>query len=864
MAKVYIIDGNSLLFRAYYATAYRQKEALMRTKDGTPTNALFAFGNMINKILGSLKDGEHLFVAFDTGEVTFRKEQFEDYKAHRKPVDEQLIIQMPLARQLLTSLGIFVYEEDGYEADDLCGTFAKMAAKEKHQVIIYTSDQDFLQLIDHNVSVHLLRTGLSNIKVMNYETMLQEHEITPKQVPDFKGLTGDPSDNLPGIPGVGKKTATTLLNRYSSIEEIIANAHTMKTKVGENLLNFAKDGLLTKELATIKTDIALPFTLEDTLYEGYDFKVINDFAQKYELKSLLNRLPQKFKKLEEIKEDFSYLEVSSFKNIKLNKEIGLSIDVEDGNYFESEIYGLAITSGNKTYYINYENLINDHLLKEILASQKYHKYTYDSKALKVLLSRLNFDLEGVVFDLLLSAYLLDTSLKNEAGAIFNYFGKDILSKEDDVISLFDKAHPLKTSKIAYFALHLKNHVTKLLIKEGVLELYETIELPLANVLANMEIEGFPLNVSVLKEIGEQYLKQIEIVSKEIFKLANEQINLNSPKQVGELLFTKLGLPDLKKGSTSFEVLNKLSEDHEIARLILEHRKYAKLHSTYIEGISAHLHKDQKLHTLFNQALTTTGRLSSSEPNLQNISIRDEEGRLIRQAFYYKEDDYYIGSFDYSQIELRVLAFLSNSQTLLKAFEEGQDIHDLTARMLFKEDDLDARRKAKAVNFGIVYGISDWGLSEQLNVSVKEAKDIINNFFKTYPEIDAYLKANIEHAFQNGYVTTHYHRRRYLREIYETNFHRREFAKRAAMNAPLQGTAADIIKLAMINVTKMLKEKGYQTKLVLQIHDELLFKIPKNEKENVKQDIIKVMETIDNINVKLKVEGSIAKTWYDVT
>lgn len=863
MAKVYIIDGNSLLFRAYYATAYRQNEALMRTKDGTPTNALFAFGNMINKILNSLKEGEYIFVAFDTGKATFRKEEFEDYKAQRKPVDEQLIVQMPLARKLLTSLGIYVYEEDGYEADDLCGTLAKIASKEKHQVIIYTSDRDFLQLIDKNIAVHLLKTGLSNIEIVNHLNIVEDYGVRPEQVPDYKGLTGDSSDNLPGIPGVGPKTAINLLSQYETLEEIIQAAPKMTSKVGENLLSYAEVGLLTKKLATIDTGVNLPFRLDETLYRGYDFKVVNDFAQKYELKSLLNRLPQKFRQSILEPNEIKYIEVTSFKNITLKKEIGLALDIEEGNYFKSEIFGLALCDDKQIYYIKNEYMLHDESLKKILEDETYLKYVYDAKAIKIILSRLNINLKGVVFDLLLSAYLLDASLKNEAGAIFNYFGKDIYAEDDHLISLFEKACPLKSSKIAYFALSLKENVKSLLKKEGVDDLYQMIELPLADVLADMEIEGFPLQVEVLKAIGENYSKQINLLSEQIFALAGEIINLNSPKQVGELLYDKLLLPRPKKDSTSFEVLSKLSKDHEIVKLILEYRKYAKLQSTYIEGISAHLHEDGKLHTIFNQALTTTGRLSSSEPNLQNISVRDEEGRLIRQAFYYEDENFYIGSFDYSQIELRVLAVLSNSISLIKAFNDDEDIHDLTARALFDKDDLDARRKAKAVNFGIVYGISDWGLSEQLNISINEAKKIIETFFLTYPEVDLFLKGMVEEAFKNGYVSTYFNRRRYIREIYETNFHKREAAKRAAMNAPIQGTAADLIKLAMINVTRMLKEKGYKTKLVLQIHDELIFKIPLDEKEVITKDIIEIMENISAFKAKLKVGGNIAKSWYDV-
>lgn len=862
MNKAYVIDGNSLLFRAYFATAYGGGE-IMRTKDGTPTNALFAFSNMLNKILQSLKEGDALFVGFDTGKATFRHKEDENYKANRKPAPEELKIQMPIVRELLKSLNIFVYEKEGYEADDICGTVSKMLGKDNYEVIVYTSDRDFLQLIDKNISIHIIKTGMSNIVVMNEKTMPELYGFSPLQIIDFKGLRGDSSDNLPGIPGVGDKTAVKLIQEYGSFEKIIEAAKTMKSKVGESIVANEQLGRHCYDMATILTDVEVSFTSKDLVYEGYSFEKIAAFCNKYELKQFLNRLPQNLK-IDEENDNVTYETIESFEGIEIADKIGLALDIEPGNYNDALVHGLAIVSNKKIYYICEENLKKDVVLLGILKNRDIKKCCYDYKAIKVALSHLDIEIEGLYFDILLAAYLLDSTLVNNVESIMHYFGADVSSSKDDAMSLFDNSDPERCAKIAFYSFKFSNKAMSDLDSLECLKLYEEVEIPLASVLADMEIEGFPLDVEVLEKMGENFKVQLDNISKRIYEYAGEPFNIDSPKQVGEILYDKLGLPGNKKNSTSVDALKSIINAHPIVSEILLYRKYSKLLSTYVTGLSSHIYGDGKIHAIFNQALTQTGRLSSSEPNLQNISIRDEEGKLIRKAFYYKDEDYSILSLDYSQIELRILASLSNCKKLQDVFLTGEDIHAVTAKNIFKVDNPtdNERRRAKAVNFGIIYGISDWGLSEQINSSVKEAKTIINSFYETYPEVAQYFQKITSEVTKNGYVTTLLGRRRYLREVHDSNYQVREFARRAAMNAPIQGTAADLIKIAMIKVANALKEKGLESKLILQIHDELLFKVPSKEKDIILPLVKDIMEHAIDLPVKLEVDGGYGRTWYD--
>ena len=862
MAKAYIIDGNSLLFRAYYATAYGGNE-IMRTKDGTPTNAIFSFSNMLNKVLQSLKEGDALFVGFDTGKATFRHKEDETYKANRKPAPEDLKIQMPIVREMLHALDIFTFEKEGFEADDICGTVSKMLGKDGYDVIVYTSDRDFLQLIDKKISIHIIKTGMSNIVVMNEKTMPELYGFQPLQIIDYKGLRGDSSDNLPGIPGVGDKTAVKLIQDYGSFEAIVEAAKGMKSKVGESIVQNAELGRHCYEMAKILTNVELPFTTKDLVYEGYSYEKVMAFCNKYELKQFLNRVPQNLRKDSEL-DNVEFEEVTKLPKFDDVKEIALALDIEPGNYNDANVYGMSILVDKKLYYIREENLKDNGELLEILKNPSVKKYCYDYKAIKVALHHKDIEIDGLYFDTLLAAYLLDSTLVNNVDSIMHYFGVNVSSKKDESLSLFDNSDPEKTCKIAYYSKKVANKALSDLDVLECLKLYQEVEIPLASVLADMEIEGFPLDIEVLEKMGENFKVQIENIKQRIYSMAGEEFNIDSPKQVGEILYNKLGLDNSKKNSTSVDALKLLVDKHPIVSEILLYRKYAKLLSTYVTGLSSHIYGDGKIHAIFNQALTQTGRLSSSEPNLQNISVRDEEGKLIRKAFYYKDDNLSILSLDYSQIELRILASLSNCKKLQEVFESGQDIHAATAASVFHVENptADQRRRAKAVNFGIIYGISDWGLSEQIGVSVKEAKQIISSFYDAYPEICKYFQNITTEVVKNGYVTTLLGRRRYLREVHDANYQVREFARRAAMNAPIQGTAADLIKIAMIKVDKALKEKNLKTKLILQIHDELLFKVPSEEKDIVFNLVKDIMEHALDLPTKLEVDGGFGHTWYD--
>ena len=573
----------------------------------------------------------------------------------------------------------------------------------------------------------------------------------------------------------------------------------------------------------------------------------------------MNKIPQKWKKTSINEIEINPTTVSSFKDIKLDNKIGIALDLE-GNYSVEPVLGIAIASKEDTHFISIEDAVNDDALKEALSNPNIDKYCFDYKAIKVALARYGITIEGLKFDVLIAAYLLDSSLKNNVFQAMNAFGVDLQKEE---VSLFNTVNDKFTAKVAYFSLHLYEKAYIELEKINAVNLLTDLELPLTSTLAEMEIEGFPIDVKILDGFGQEYKEKLNQLTKQIHELAGETFNIASPKQVGEILYNKLGLKGNKNASTSFDNLKELVDEHPIIAPLIEYRKYAKLLSTYVEGIKPHIHEDGKIHAHFNQTQTTTGRLSSSEPNLQNISIRDEEGKLIRKAFYYPNHEYEILSLDYSQIELRILAFLSNCKPLKDVFESHTDIHTATAKAVFhvEQPTYAQRRQAKAVNFGIIYGISDFGLADQIGVSTREARSIINEFYSNYPEVANFFNNIVNEARDNGYVSTLTGRRRYLREIYDSSYQVREFAKRAAMNAPIQGTAADLIKISMIKVNKALKEGGYKTKMVLQIHDELIFKVPAEEKDKVYDLIKNIMEHAIDINVPLEVDGGFGEDWY---
>ena len=863
MNRIVIIDGNSLLFRAYYATAYPGVE-IMRNQDGIPTNAIFAFSNMLNKILGDLKEGENLFVAFDAGKHNFRHDKLETYKANRKPAPEDLVKQFPIVREFLNALDIYQFEEVGFEGDDIAGTVAKLAEKEGYVVDLYTSDRDFLQLVTDKIRVNIIRKGMSDVVAMTPELVKETYGFEPKQIIDFKGLRGDSSDNLPGIPGVGDKTAVKLIEEYGSFDNIIEHVDEIKGKVGEAIKENQEIGRISRDLAIIQTDIDLPFHIQDTEYHGYEFQTINNFCQKYGLKQFINKVQPRWKRKDLNVTELDVKKVSSLKDIAIDNDLGVALDFAEDDYTLGDIYGIAFSSKDKNYYMSLDDLKEDKAAKDILNNPNIRKYCYDYKGIKVALAKHGISIQGVYFDLLIASYLVDSSVKNNPEIVMNLYGIDYSSGEEED-SLFSQEKPQNTAKMAYFSYKLKEKVYAELGKIEAIKLYETLEVPLIDTLADMEIEGFPLDADKLDEFGDVYKEKLDVLSKEIYDMAGEEFNIASPKQIGEILFNKLGLKGNRKGSTSVDHLKDIADEHPIVNKILEYRKYFKLVSTYVEGLKAHIYSDEKIHAKFNQALTTTGRLSSSDPNLQNISVRDEEGKLIRKAFYYKEDDVEILSLDYSQIELRVLSSLSDCKALQEIFKSGEDIHAATAKKVFnlqEEPTALQRRKAKTVNFGIVYGISDWGLADELEIPVKEAKDIITNFYNSFPEISTFFRQIVDDATKNGYVVTALGRRRYLREIHDSNYQVREFAKRAAMNAPIQGTAADLIKLAMISVAKALKEGGFKSKMVLQIHDELIFKVYKEEKDAIYKLVKSVMENAMQLAVPLEVDGGFGKSWYD--
>lgn len=861
--KLYILDGNSLLFRAYYATAFRGD--IMRTKNGFPTNAIFGFSNMINKLVSSLKKDDRIMVAFDTGKKTFRHQQLDTYKAQRKPIDEDLKLQLPLARDYLKAMGIFYYELDGYEGDDIAGSVAKQfGSKNNIETHIYTSDKDYLQLIDDNISIEMIKKGLSDIETLNEETLKEKMGLTPSQIKDFKGLMGDPSDNLPGIPGIGEKTAIKLIQQYGSLEDIVKAMENQTSKQAQKILENKHSGFLCKEMATIITDIQLPFDLSDLKYEGYDFNELSSFFTKYEFFSALKKLkPTDKRKIseEENNEDlFSIITVSKFKDIPSCSTI--IMDQEKGNYNFAPINAFCFPCADKIYVLPFVNAKKDKEFKAFIEDETILKDTYDFKALKVALSKYGFDVKGIGFDLTLATNLLKSSVETSPVSVYAFYDVNILKQNN--ISLLQNDDMF--ANMAYYLAKLKPSIIERLKEDDSYELFTNVELPLNNVLAKMEINGFPLNKKVLSDLNEEYVKKLDEITKMIYQVVGHEFNIASPKQLATVLFDELGLPKNRKESTSIEILNELKDRHEVVPLIIEYRKYSKIISTYSQGLLNFINEDGKIHTIYNQALTSTGRLSSSEPNLQNISVKSEEGKAVRKAFFYDDDNYELLSLDYSQIELRLLASMSKCQKLIDTFNNDGDIHTQTAMDVFglskEEITPSLRRRAKAVNFGIIYGISDWGLSEQISSSPAEAKKIITKFYEQYPEIKAYFVSIINFASENGYIKTLYNRRRYISELKSSNYMTREFGKRAAMNAPIQGSAADLIKIAMIQVDKMLTSSSYKTQMVLQIHDELIFKVPLDEKEEILPKIKNIMENCASLGVKLKVDGDFGKTWFD--
>ena len=856
MKKLLLLDGNSMLFRAYYATLYTHR---MTTSNGIPTNAVYGFVMMLNKAIDIIEPDE-ILVAWDAGKPTFRHKQFQAYKGTRKPLDEELIVQFPIVREYLDAAGIKRYEQEGYEADDIIGSMAKCC--KDVQTTILTSDRDLLQLIDSSTHVLLMKKGLSEMDLMDEQNLLDTYGITPSQVIEMKGLMGDTADNIPGVAGVGEKTALRLLNQYSTVENVYAHIDEVKGKLKEKLEKDKDNAFMSLELATIYTKMELPFELEDCEFSGIQ-EDVNGFYEKYEMRSLINRTKQAKD------EKWPLKEMNHFDSIDEDDVMIMPVCSQE-SYLDQKLYGFMLPINKTIYYISVENALEDANFKKILETKKIS--TWDTKEMMHLLYRYGFKWNVFSDDLHIAGFLLN-STATDSDAVIEALHITLPESFHDVSKKTkeEPAYSVTREKAIYHSLtqqlyEKRSEIRSSLKEQNVISLYEDIEMPLARVLFSMEQEGISIQESFLDEYGSILNQKLDERAQQIYGYAGMIFNINSPKQLANVLFDELNLSGGgKKRSTSADVLEKLRGKHPIIEDILEYRKIAKVSSTYVDGLKNHIRSDEKIHTCFNQTMTQTGRLSSSDPNLQNISIRDELGKEIRKAFVAQEG-YHLLSADYSQIELRMLAHMADEDHMIKAFNEGLDIHTKTATLIFgctpEEVDEKKRRIAKTVNFGIVYGQTEFGLSSQLNITRKEAGEFMKMYFDSYPKIHQYMNQLIDFCKENGYVETLFHRRREIPEINDKNFMTREFGKRAAMNAPIQGSAADLIKIAMLKMDKALKEAGVQSKMLLQIHDELIFLVPDEELELMQKLVKNTMESAMELKVPLKASISVGKTWYE--
>ena len=866
MKKLMLIDGNSLLYRAYFATAPMGN--LMTNKDGIPTNAVFGFANMLDKIISMEPD--YILVAFDAGKKTFRHELQENYKGTRKETPQELVCQFDMIRNYLDCRNICHKEIEGYEGDDIIGTVATIAQKEGYEVSIISGDQDMLQLVDQHITVYRTIKGVTELEANTPDYIKEKYNLVPDQIRDLKGLMGDTSDNIPGIKGVGEKTALKLLYTYSTVENLAEHLDELKGKMGDKIREGIQAGLDSKKIATILRDAPIDFEIESLSRQEDNYEKLAAFYRQYDMYSLL-------KKLDMNKVVESNFEVEVVKKMPvLNDDFSLHVGVYDSNYHKSIVLGYSVYTGKKAYYIDFMDALEDVEFKAVLKNESIKKYGYNIKKEMIASLWNGIEIKGYSFDLQLASYIINPSIKDELCVVANLYGYEDIAYEEDVFGKGAKRHIPEISKVANYygqaakmIYILKDKVIEKLKQEQQYDLYENIELPLTYILADMEYTGVKVDVHTLKKQEEVMSNTIELLEKDIYELAGCSFNISSPKQLGEILFEKLQLPGGKKTKTGYstaaDVLEKLVDIHPIIQKILDYRTFTKLNSTYVIGLQEQIFLDGKIHTMYNQALTQTGRLSSTDPNLQNIPIRYEEGKKIRQAFVPQFD--YILSFDYSQIELRMVASLANVASLIDAFNNGVDIHTKTASDIFAvpldEVNADMRRQAKAVNFGIIYGMSDFGLASQIGVSLQNAKTFIQRYFLTYPGIETYMQSQIKFCQEHGYVSTMMNRRRYIPEINDKNFMRRELGKRLAMNSPIQGSAADLLKVAMIKVDQMMKEANVQSKMILQVHDELVFDVKEEELSIMMNIVKKGMEEAYPLNVSLKAEGVYGKTWYDL-
>ena len=874
MNKLVLIDGNSLSFRAFYALP------LLSNHAGIHTNAVYGFAMLLEKIIKEEKPN-HFLVAFDAGKTTFRHSKYSEYKGGRQKTPPELSEQFPYIRQLLDAYHIKRYELDNYEADDIIGTLSRQADEADFETIIITGDRDLTQLATDNVTIYYTKKGVTDVDHYTPEFIAEKYQgLVPKQIIDMKGLMGDTSDNIPGVAGVGEKTAIKLLNQFESVEGVYEHIEEVTAKkLKEKLINSKDDALMSKDLATINVHSPIEVSLEDTkltLQDDTAEKI--ELFKKLEFKQLLADIDTSSNNEEVIDKTFEIEQ--DFQNVDFNdlNEAVIHFELEGTNYLKDAILKFGFYTNHQHVVINADDVKNYKNLVRWLEDKNTTKIVYDAKKTYVSAHRLGINIENIEFDVMLASYIIDPSRSiDDVKSVVSLYGQNYVK---DNITVFGKGKKHHIPEESILNEHIASvteaisAVTPIMKSQledyNQIELLKDLELPLARILSEMEEIGIYTDINDLKEMEFEIQKKLDVLISNIHESAGEAFNINSPKQLGVVLFETLQLPVIKKTktgySTAVDVLEKLQGEHPIIDDILEYRQLSKLQSTYVEGLQKVISKDHRIHTRFNQTLAQTGRLSSVDPNLQNIPIRLEEGRKIRKAFKPTSKDSVILSADYSQIELRVLAHITQDESLKHAFINGHDIHTATAMKVFniESDQVDSlmRRQAKAVNFGIVYGISDYGLSQSLGITRKKAKAFIDDYLASFPGVKQYMSDIVKDAKAQGYVETLLHRRRYIPDITSRNFNLRSFAERTAMNTPIQGSAADIIKLAMVKFSEKIKETKYHAKLLLQVHDELIFEIPKSEVEDFSKFVEEIMEQALVLDVPLKVDSNYGATWYD--
>lgn len=877
--RLIIIDGNSIINRAFYALPD------MSNSEGLKTNAIFGFVRMMFKIIEDYQP-THMSVAFDKKAPTFRHKQYADYKAGRKKMPDELAQQLQPLKDLLDKFNINRLELEGYEADDLIGTVARLGEENDFKVYIVTGDKDAIQLASNKTTTLITKKGVGEVEEYDYDSVLERYEMTPTQFIDLKGLMGDKSDNIPGVPGVGEKTGIKLLKQYSTIENLIEHTDELKGSIKKKIEENKDLALMSKELATIITNVPIEVKLEDLEYGDYNKDDVVEKFKEFGFTSLITKLLDIEGGETTIKEEID-LKIEHLDNVEdfikkaeENKKVIIDVIGKEGNILDKRVlYVFLSLDGNEIYYVNEDELPQ---IKTLLSNPEIKKHGYDLKEDYILLKPYEIELNSMDFDITIAEYLIDSksSTSYECSAIaMKYLTRKIKSKEDLLgkgakAKKFDEIEFDELSAYIGDILNTVNGVYPKMeenLKETEMDgLFYHVEMPLVEVLGSMEYIGMKVDKDQLNELKEKFTTIINELENEIFELAGEPFNINSPKQLGVVLFEKLGLPVIKKTKTGYstnaEVLEKLRDKHEIIEKITEYRQIVKLNSTYVEGLLKIINpKTGRIHSSFNQTITTTGRISSTEPNMQNIPVKTEMGRDIRKVFV-ADDNCKLVDADYSQVELRVLAHMSGDENMIDAFKHGEDIHSKTASQIFDVDIKDVTSKqrieAKAINFGIIYGKTDFGLSQDLNIPVATAKAYIDSYFNKYPKIKEFMDEAVESATETGYATTILNRRRYIPEIKASNFIVRNQGKRFAMNAPIQGSAADIIKVAMVNVYNKLKENNMKSRLILQVHDELIVEAVDEELEMAEKIVREEMENAQSMDVKLDVDLNTGDSWYE--